>query len=332
MRVAGFSLAVLLLFNSYSFSADTQADQNRILAIVNDEVITEAELHRALVPTYLQMQASLGPEELSKQMNDLKQQVLQELIDERLMLQEAKTPRAVEVAKGKVGTPPVITVSEEEVEGLLKDTKGRFETPLDFEEALHQQGITIDELRSRFRDQIAIQKLIGREVRSRLAVSPAEVTAYFQAHQADFITPPAVQVAAILIRPKDDGDVTRAYDQAQDLRRQLDKGADFYDLAKRYSDGFNAKMGGRIGLLEKGKNRKEIDRVLFDLKPGQVSPVVRTPAGFQIFLVESTRPASQADLNEAQKLIQDRLLQEKGATRYREWISKLRSESYISIK
>ncbi len=332
MRVLGVSLAVILLASPFSFSADTPADQNRIVAIVNDEAITEAELHRALVPAYLQMQASLGPEELSKQMDDLKQRVLEEMIDERLMLQEAKNPRPVEVGKGKIGTPPVIAVSEEEVEDLLKDTKGRFETPQEFEEALQQQGITLDELRSRFRDQITIQKLIGREVRSRLTVSPSEVTAYFQTHAEEFATPPTVQVATLLIRPKDNLDVDRAYTQAQDLHRQLGHGADFYELAKRYSDGFNAKMGGRIGSLEKGRNRKEIDRVLFDLKPGQVSPIIRTPAGFQIFLVESASPARPADLNEAQKQVQARLLQEKGAARYRDWISKLRSESYISIK
>ena len=302
------------------------------MAIVNDEAITEAELYRALAPAYLQMQASLEPEELSRQFGDLKRKVLQELVDERLMLQEAKNPRPVEVVKGKIGSPPPISVSEEDVEEMLNDAKKRFETPQEFGEALQQQGITLDELKLRFRDQITIQKLIGRQIRSRLTVSPAEITAYYQTHQEDFKSPLAVQVATLLIRPKDDSQWNRAYAQAQELKRQLDKGADFYDLARRYSDGFNPQMGGRIGFLEKGKNRKEIDNVLFDLKVGQVSPVIRTPLGFHLFLIESVRPARQADLQEAQTQIQNRLLQEKGASRYHEWISKLRSESYISIK
>ena len=308
------------------------ADQNRIVAVVNNEVITQAELHRALVPVYLQMQGSLGPEDLAKQMDEVREKVLSQLIDEKLMLQEARTPRLVEVGKGKIGTPPVIEVSDEEVEELLKDTQKRFASPEEFESALQDQNLTLEDLRRRFKDQITIRKLIGREIHSRLMVSPSEVTAYYETHKADFVTPQAVQVATILIRPKDNLDVARAQSLAKDLHRQLEQGADFYDLARRYSDGFNPSMGGRIGFLEKGKNRKEIDSVLFDLKAGQVSPVIRTPSGFHLFLIESVRPARQSDLSEAQGEIQDRLLSEKGSVRYTDWIAKLRADSYISVK
>ena len=295
-------------------------------------MITQAELHRALVPIYLQMQASLGPEDLSKQMDEMKQRVLQQLIDEHLMLQEARNPRPIEVAKGKIGTPPVIEVSDREVEEMMTNTKSKFSGPEEFTAALGEQGLTEEDLKARFKDQIMIQKLIGREIRSRLTVSPAEVTAYYEAHRADFVKPPAVQVATLLIRPKDNLDVSRAYAQAQEIRKQLGAGADFYDLAKRFSDGFNAQMGGRIGLLEKGKNRKEIDSVLFDLKAGEISPIIKTPSGFHIFLIESVRPPHQPSLDEAQNDIQDRILNEKGASRYSDWIAKLRADSYISVK
>ena len=334
MRVRSFLLFFLLL----SFGAAVEAapssnnDQNRIVAVINDEVITQAELHRALVPVYLQMQASLAPEDLAKQMDEVRKNVLSQLIDERLMLQEARSPRPVEVGKGKIGTPPVIEVSDDEVEEMLKDTQKKFASPEEFEEALQQQNLTPEDLKARFKDQITIRKLISREIHSRLAVSPSEVTAYYEAHKADFITPQAAQVATILIRPKDNLDVGRAESLAKDLYRQLGAGADFYDLARRYSDGFNPSMGGRIGLLVKGKNRKEIDNVLFDLKAGQVSPVIRTPSGFHLFLIESVRPARQADLSEAQSAIQDRLLSEKGSVRYTDWIAKLRADAYISVK
>ena len=332
MRVLTASSLVFLFSVASALGAVTSDDQNRIVAVVNDEVITQAELHRALVPVYLQMQASLSPEDLSQQMQEIQEKVLQQLIDERLMLQEARSPRPVEVSKGRIGTPPIIEASEQEVSELLKETQARFGSPAEFEEALQEQGLTVEDLRLRFRDQIMIQKLVGREIRSRLSVSPSEVTAYYETHQKDFITPQAVQVATLLIRPKDNLDVSRAYAQAQDLRRQVEQGADFYDLARRYSDGFNASMGGRIGLLEKGKNRKEIDGVLFDLKAGQLSPVIKTPNGFHLFLVESTRPAHQADLSEVQNEVQNRILQEKGSVRYNDWIAKLRADSYISVK
>ncbi len=333
MRIPGLLFFSLFLASaSISLAVPAADDKNRIVAVVNDEVITQSELHRALVPVYLQMQASLGPEDLAKQMDGIKEKVLTQLIDERLMLQEAHAPRPVEVAKGKIGTPPIIQVEDAEIDRALKDTQSRFPSPDEFEGALEEQGLTVQDLRQRFKEQITIQKLVGREIRSRLSVSPSEVTAYYESNKKDFITAQAVQASVIYIRPKDNEDVMRAQSQIRDLHKRLGQGEDFHELAKKYSDGFNAAMGGRIGLLEKGKSRKEIDAVLFDLKAGNVSPVIRTPNGFHIFLIESMRPSRQASLSEVQNDIQDRIFQEKAASRYTDWIAKLRADSYISVK
>ncbi len=330
-------LSAVLLFLSLSVSSvyaasSADANANRIVAVVNNEVITQAELNRALVPAYLQLQATLGPEELAEKMDGLRKEILEQIIDEKLLLQEANNPRPVEVGKGRVGTPPVITVSDAEVEEVLQETRSRFPNPEAFEEALSQQGLTLEDLKTRFREQAAMQKLVGREIRSRVSLSPAEITSYYESHRDEFVTRPAVQVATILIRPQNDADAPRAASQAQDLRRQLTQGADFYELAQKYSDGFNAKMGGRIGVIEKGKSLKEIDDALFKLKAGDISPVIKTPAGFQFFRVESVQPAKQSTLEEAKAEIKYRLLSQKSAQRYREWIAKLRSESYITIK
>ena len=313
-------------------ASNVDADANRIVAVVNDEVITQAELNRALVPVYLQLQATLSPEELSQKMDSLKKQVLDQIVDEKLMLQEANHPRPVEVGKGKIGTPPTIAVSDREIDSMLQDTRSRFPNPEAFDEALSQQGLTLEDLKSRFRDQIVMQKLVGREIRSRVAVSPAEITAYYEAHREEFVTPPAVQVATLVIRPKDGTDIPRALAQAHHLQTQLAQGADFYELARKYSDGFNAQMGGRIGFLEKGKSLKEVDEALFKLKTGEITPVIKTPAGFQIFRAEAIRPSKQTTLEEAQTEIKYHLLSQKSAQRYQEWIVKLRSESYITLK
>lgn len=312
--------------------AGAEAEENRIVAVVNDEVVTQSDLNRALAPIYFQLQASLGPEELSKRMEEVRQQVIQQLIDERLMLQEARDPRQVEVAKGKIGSPPAIEVSEEEVLERMDEAKARFQNPEEFSEALRQQGLTEGDLRARFREQIAIQRLISREVRSRVTVSPTEVTAYYESNRAEFKAPPAVQAATIFIHPKDNLDLPRARAQAEDLLHQLQQGADFYDLARRYSDGFNSQMGGRMGFLERGKSRKEVDDVLFSLKPGEVSSVIQTAAGFHLFLAEAVRPERQAQLAEVQEEIKYHLLEEKGAIRYKQWVAKLREDSYISVK
>ena len=307
-------------------------EEMRIVAVVNDEVITEQDLSQAFLPVYLQLQSTYGPEEVAEKSKEIKGQVLQQLIEERLMLQEARDPQPIEVAKGRIGTPPSITASEEEVEQMLADTRSKFQNEEELDGALKEQGLTLEDLKTRFRNQIIIQKLISRQIRSRITISPSEVTAYYESHPQEFEAPVAVQSAVILIKPKGPFDLVQSRDLAQNLVQQLQQGADFYDLAKRYSDGPNAKMGGRIGYLERGKSVKEIDDVLFSLKEGEISPVIKNAAGYHIFRVESIRPARHATLEEAKKHIQERIFQDKTAARYKEWIARLRAGAYISIK
>lgn len=307
-------------------------EEMRIVAVVNDEAITQQDLNQAFLPIYLQMQSMYGPEEVAEKSKEITQQVLQQLIEERLMLQEARNPQPVEFAKGRIGTPPPVTASEEEVEEMLADTRSKFQSEEELNDALGEQGLTLEDLKARFRNQIIIQKLISRQLRSRITVSPAEVTAYYESHPQEFEIPVAVQSAVILIKPKGSFDLVQARDLAQRLAQQLRQGADFYDLAKRYSDGPNAKMGGRIGYLEKGSSVKEIGEVLFSLKEGEVSPLIQTAAGYHIFRAESIRPARRATLEEAKDPIQSRIFQEKTAVRYKEWITRLRAGAYISIK
>ncbi len=215
---------------------------------------------------------------------------------------------------------------------MASQASSKFENQEAFAEALRQQNLSMEDLKSRYRDQLTVQKLIDREIRYRVTVSPTEVTEAYQKHLQEFKVPAAVQAAVIVIRPKDAFDVARAQDLAHSLHDQLVKGEDFYDLARRYSDGPNAKMGGRLGFLEQGKSLKEIDQVLFTVKTGDISPVIRTAAGFHLFKVESIRPARQATLEEVQTRIQEKLFQQKLAARYEDWIKKLKAKSYIDIQ
>jgi parvulin-like peptidyl-prolyl isomerase len=90
-------------------------------------------------------------------------------------------------------------------------------------------------------------------------------------------------------------------------------------------------MGGRVGFLEQGNVLKELE-MLFKLKEGEISPVIKTDSGFHLFRIESIRPPRAAPLDEVKTRIMDHLFQQKMADRYEEWIDKLRSGAYISIK
>lgn len=87
-----------------------------------------------------------------------------------------------------------------------------------------------------------------------------------------------------------------------------------------------------MGWVDQGKSLKEIDSVIFSLKPGEISPVIEAAGAFHIFRVEEFRPAEKANLDSVKDLVRDRLYEIKGATLYKEWIDKLKEHAYISIK
>ena len=145
-------LIVLLLQGVVFLPGNQQTvfgEELRIVAVVNDEVITQAELNKALAPVYLQMQAAHAEEDIVTKAEEIRERVLQQLIEERLMLQEAKNPHPVEVSKGKIGTPPAIIVSDSEVDEMVSQASSKFENQEVFAEALRQQNLSVEDLKSR---------------------------------------------------------------------------------------------------------------------------------------------------------------------------------------
>jgi len=306
--------------------------QNRIIAVVNNDVITTADVEQAMAPLYGQYQAVYRPDELPSRVQEAQQQIINLLIEERLMLQEARAPRPVEVAKGRWATPTLITVSDEELADAIAQAKGRFSSEAEFLQALQQHHMTLQDLEARYRDQMTIQRLVDREVRSRIAVAPSEITAYYQAHMDDYRSPEAVRLSNILIRVSGMWDDARAKAKAHDLWSALKAGATFAELARRHSEGPNADGGGMMGWIERGRLMPEIEQAVFAIEPGQLTPVVKSPLGYHIFRIEERRPAQTKPVAEVSGEIEDALYQEQYRQRYAEWIGRLKEHAYINVK
>ena len=306
--------------------------RNRIVAVVNADVITAGDVAQAMAPLYDQFRAEGSAAERALQVQEAEQRVVEILINERLMLQEAKTPRTFEVAKGQWATPPVTTVSDEELEDAVADVRAQFDDDAEFLQVLKTHGMTLDDLKQKYRDQITIQKLVDREVRGRLVVSPSEITAYYEQHLDQYQGAESVRLSNILIRIGGGLDDAQAKVRAQEVRDALTGGADFTKLATQHSQGPNAAEGGMMGWVQRGRLIPEIEQAVFALEPGQISPVVKSTLGYHVFRVEERRPVQTKPIAEVQGEIRDALLQTKFQQRYREWIAKLREHAYITIK
>lgn len=290
---------------------------NKILAVVNDEVVTQQELNELLAPIYVQYQTMYKGQELEEKFAQAKKDIFNQLIEDRLLLQQAKKEN--------------IQVNDDEVQAKVEELKQRFPVSEQFMAALEQQEITLKKLEDLYREQLMIRELVNRQVRSRVVVDPQQVTDYYQKHLEEFKEPEAVKVSNILIRTKDITEAT-AKAEAEKILKSLKEGADFSQLAQEQSQGPNAKEGGGMGFVSKGQLLKDIDEVIFKLNPGEISGLIKTNLGYHIFKVEEKRPASIRPLNEVQTEISDILYKQMFDQKFNEWIGKLKKRAYIAIK
>jgi len=290
--------------------------ENKIVAVVNEDVITQADLDIALAAVIAEYRQSYSGDELAMKIEEARQEILNQMIEDRLILQEAKRYK--------------IEVDEAEIEERLNDVRSRFTSDSDFDDALNESGITFDILKNRYREQIMMGKLVNYEVREKVVVTPTEISEYYANHTDEFNSPGSAHLKNIVVRFE--GDDLLVKQKVDDIYRLIKEGRDFSDVARQYSQGQNAPEGGELGFVEKGQMRKEFDDVVFNLEPGEVSPPIKTETGYYIFKVEEKQGSHLRSLPEVHNYIENLIFQEKAKKRYKEWMDKLKRNAFIQIK
>jgi parvulin-like peptidyl-prolyl isomerase len=153
------------------------------------------------------------------------------------------------------------------------------------------------------RDEMQRSRLLA-DVSSKIPqATPEEIVDYYHRNQDEFRTGEQVRVRQILVHSEVD---------AAAVEKELAGGETFEAVSKKYSKAPNASRGGDIGFVERGQLPKVFEDVIFSLKPGQVSDVVKSDTNFfHLFKIDDVRPAGQIDLQTAKPLIEERLREEK---------------------
>jgi peptidyl-prolyl cis-trans isomerase SurA len=308
-RSFSYASAVLLplLFTSAckkSIPADTAAT-------VNNHAITYIELQR----TYQQSQlATPGQDSSEEQTMAQKLELLRSLIDDEIMLQRAE----------KQG----LLAGDADVETKLTELKAPY-TKEQFEQQLRSSKMTLDDLKSKIRHQLTIQKLINKEITSHITITDADVTKFYKANKAGFnLAEPRVHMAQILVTPNPDPNVrnlknSKAQSDAEaarkihEIQERLQRGEDFAMVAQSYSEDSNsAPNGGDLGFIPDSALEKaniELRKMVVSLAPGAISPIVHTQEGYRIFKIISKESAGQRELNDprVQQSIRETLLNRK---------------------
>ncbi len=314
-KLASFTIFLFFLGTlSYAEVAD------KVVAVINSDVITQSDLDRDLALIYAQYGTIYQGSELALMLEEARHERLAQMIEDRLILQEAKRRQ--------------IEVTDEELGEKVARIKSKFAQDSEFMDALNEGGLTLTDLKAKYREQIMVAKLINQEVRARINISPQEVSDYYRSHLAEFSQPERVRVRNILIRVEGDNeeDWARAHSKVEELLDRLKRGSRFEDLARESSQGPNADTGGDMGLIERGQMLAEIDEVIFELEVGEVSGLIKTELGYHIFKVEEKLEPDTQELAEVREEIEQVIFKEKFDQRFREWMDGLKADAYISIK
>lgn len=292
---------------------------DKIVVVVNNEIITQREIDIMLAPIYAQYRTMYKGEELIRKLEEVREDIIKQLIEDRLILSEAKKQN--------------ITVEDKEVNARIEEIERKVGSEKELENMLGQQNLTLNELRARYKEKIMIRKLIDQKVGAKIIITPLEAKNYYNDHKDQFLQPEEIQLRQILIRQKEaQGFREEALRLMREISKRIKEGCDFALLAKEYSDGPYASDGGLMGYVKKGDLMPQIEEIIFNLKDGESTGIIQSSLGYHIFKVEERKARRTKDLSEVRQDIEEYLYREKANQKLRGWIDSLAKSAYIEFK
>jgi peptidyl-prolyl cis-trans isomerase SurA len=321
-RRYGWSLLVLGLALVGLSPARAAELLDRVAAVVNNEVITLAEVHQRAAPILEQINREPA-ERREIDRKDVLRRALDDLIGEKLMDAELKGMN--------------VDVSDQEVDLAIEDVKknNNITDAAAFQQALEAQGFSTASYHEFMKKQLAKVKLLQIKVKSKVKVSDEDVrAAYAQLAKADS-QDHEIHARHIIVLCKPDApaaEVEATHQKALELMKEARGGADFAELAKKNSQGAGASSGGDLGWFRRGTLAAEFENVAFALKKGEVSEPVRTKFGWHVIKVEDTRQAAAKPFDEVKDQLRDKLYREAVEHQTTSYIAELRKGAAIDIK
>jgi parvulin-like peptidyl-prolyl isomerase len=291
---------------------------DKVAIVVNDDIITDREIEKQLMPIYEKYKMMYTGSGLVEKLEEAKQKVAQQMIEDRLLYGEAKKEN--------------IEVDEKELDAKIQDVIKSVGSRENFDRALLEQQLTLRDLKNRYKQQFMVRKLIDKKVGGTIMVTPVEIEAYYNKNSNQFQQPERVKVKNILVSVKKFADPVKALNLAKEISRRLKEGCDFDGMAKMYSDGPGAGEGGLMGYVKRGDLLPEIEKAIFNLKPGEVTAIVQTSLGYHIFKVVEKEAPKTLSLSEVRRDVEMAVYKQKVDSKIKGWLESLKKSAYIAFK
>lgn len=299
---------------------------DKVVAVVNDEVITLSEVEEEAARAYQSLAKEYSGKKLADSLVDAKEDILDSMIDRRLINQKAKQHNT--------------TVTEEEITTAYENTRNRLSLdPAQFREKLAGSGLTEELYRKQLKDQILQSKLISYDVRAKVVVTEEMLKDYFDEHYAAKKEKGSYYLLQMGFTWKTDADDPEKLAAKEETRKkaerildQVRRGEDFKTLARKFSDLPSAGDGGDIGVLGLEDMAPAMRTAISPLGPGELTDIIETANGFQFYKVlsgEEKEKASSASFEAVKEEIREKLYDEKVKAAYSEWVKKLKEDAFI---
>jgi len=312
-----FNLSLLLLL---CLGQNVQAASAAVAATVQGHQISETKLIKS-IDYYLQQKgstvASINNPDLLKK---IRAQVLDFLIDQQLLWNAAQKDN--------------ILAADEDVKSAFDQYRAKFDTSEEFSEKLTASGFNEDTFREDLKQQLSAKKWLQEKVLDEITVSESEIHDFYLNNPSQFTQKERVRPRHILTKISPDAsemDMNIAMGRMRGIKKELDEGADFIELAKKKSEDTSAMAGGDLGYVERGSLVKSFEDIAFNLAPGETSKIFQTSFGLHIVKLVDKKPAvtySEADMKDQ---IATHLLKNKAAEAVEKTISGLKQEATIEV-
>lgn len=289
-----------------------------IAAVVNDEIITTVEVDRELGQMLKEAERAPGAA-----LGATRGAAVNRLVDKKLIEQKIRELD--------------IRISDEEVKLAIEDVKKQNNLDQEgLERALGGQGMTFAQYRAQLKEQLERLRLMSQEVRSKVQVGEREIREYYEANLASYGGSETFRARHIFFRVEKKGgaeELAKTEAKANEVLAKARAGVDFAELAKKYSqDPAAAKDGGDLGSFKRADMLPEIGNTVAAMKPGDISPLVLSPAGLHIIKLEDKSQGEGKPFEQVRDAIEDLLYKKKSDERFAQWVKDLRAAASIEIK
>lgn len=281
---------------------------DRVVAVVNDEIILYSDLKAEVA--FIKKNS---PRAIPLPESVLEKEVLRQMVEEKLVEQEMKKLK--------------IKVDDSEVDAAVEGIKRSNGWSDDqFAYVLKQQGMSVEDFRKEIRRELERSRLIEKVFQSRTVITDEQIEAYLREHGGQLHSG-RVNLSIIFI-PREE----RVNKTAEDILKEIRNGADFGEMARRYSKGPGADQGGKVGWISLDELAEPIKAALSKLSPGQVSDVISLDAGDFIVRLEERETLTAGAITERDKEKVRRILfNQEIEKKFRGWMEDLMKKSYVKI-